>query len=179
MGLFPILFLTALLVVAALSDLRSQRIPNWLTYPGIIIAIVYYSMTNGLDGFLFGLEGLGLGIGILLLPYVMGGMGAGDVKLLGAVGAMLGPRGVFVAFIFSALVGGIYALVVLMGRHGSLRTCLFGMASLSGRFAGAGRGFSFSETEGQGKPKLCYGVAIALGTWIFIGCELVGYRFLF
>jgi prepilin peptidase CpaA len=179
MGLFPILFLTALLVVAALSDLRSQRIPNWLTYPGILIAIVYHSIANGPDGFLFGLQGLGLGIGILLLPYVMGGMGAGDVKLLGAVGAMLGPRGVFAAFIFSALVGGIYALVVLLGRHGSLRTCLFGMASLSGRFAGAGRGFSFSETEGQGKPKLCYGVAIALGTWIFIGCELVGYRFLF
>ncbi len=59
-------------------------------------------------------EGMALGIGIFILPYLVGGMGAGDVKLMGAVGAVLGPGGVFMAFLATALAGGILALLVML-----------------------------------------------------------------
>jgi prepilin peptidase CpaA len=110
---FLIVFLGGVLLLAAIYDHRSQRIPNLLTYPTMVIGLAYHCLTSGLDGLLLSAGGLALGIGIFILPYLMGGMGAGDAKLMGAVGSILGPRGVFIAFLFTSLVGGIYVLLVL------------------------------------------------------------------
>ena len=102
------------LVIAVTTDLRVQRIPNLLTYPLMAVALGSHFLGHGLNGLTFGAEGLGLGIGLFLLPYFMGGMGAGDAKLMGAAGAVLGPKGVFIAALFTAAVGGVYALVLLV-----------------------------------------------------------------
>src|SRR5512135_1678390 len=95
--------LTAALVVAVIFDLRYQKIPNWLTLLTFILAVLYHSITHGLSGFLFAVEGGVVGIFVLLLPYIMGGMGAGDAKFMGAIGGLLGPKGIFVAFLLTAL----------------------------------------------------------------------------
>ena len=106
-----ILFVT--LVLAAAFDLRQRRIPNVLTLPVMAGGIIYWSVFSGVDGFMHGTGGLLLGIGFLVIFYLMGIMGAGDVKLMGAVGSFLGPQGVFHAFLYSAIIGGLYALFVL------------------------------------------------------------------
>jgi prepilin peptidase CpaA len=107
-------------------------------------------------------EGLFLGMAFLIVFYFMGMMGAGDVKLLGAVGSILGPAGVFKAFLFTAIVGGIYALIVL-AYHGQLVGFMKRIA-LSLKLSLLTRGPTLLPNEGKASPILCYGIAIAIGT---------------
>ena len=100
----------------------------------------------------------------MLLPfYMLGGMGAGDVKLLAASGSILGPEEVLVAFLYSALIGGLYAIVVLY-RHGALREAIIQLGhTLVGLVLATG--FTMPSSRAfAGIPRLCYGVAISLGT---------------
>jgi prepilin peptidase CpaA len=158
-----ILFLGVILLIASIYDLRFQRIPNWLTYPAVIAAIAYHIVINGLTGFLFSLEGLSVGIAVLILFYLKGGIGAGDVKLMGAVGGLLGPKGVFNAFLFTALIGGIYALV-LLALYGHLKETVKRYGIMLKTFI-LTRDVIYIPLPNKNKiPRLCYGVAIALGT---------------
>ncbi len=86
--------LTILVVAVAIFDLRQRRIPNFLVFPAILIGLALHSFGDGLNGFLFALKGLGLGFGLLLIPYLVKGMKAGDVKFLMAIGAFTGAAGV-------------------------------------------------------------------------------------
>ena len=109
-----ITFLLSVLLVAVVYDLMLNKIPNLLTYPTMAFAIIYHGVTKGPAGLIFSAGGLLLGIALLILPYWVGEMGAGDAKLMGAVGAVLGPKGVFIAFLLTALTGGIYAIIALI-----------------------------------------------------------------
>lgn len=160
---------TSLLVVmllgAAVFDLRQGRIPNWVTFPSMVGGLGLYTILHGLEGLLFSLKGLGLGLGLLLLFYMAGGVGAGDVKLLGAVGGLIGPSGVFSAFLITALVGGIYALLLLvrrLGLGGGLRyvRSMFAILLLVGK-----SGLTVTQSANP-QPKMRYGVVIALGTML-------------
>src|SRR6266478_84904 len=94
----------ALTLSAALLDWRSRRIPNWLTVPGLLIGVGTHSLLTGWHGTLFALEGAALAL-VLLIPLVLlRALGAGDWKLMGAVGAFLGP----ILFLF-VLLGSIFA----------------------------------------------------------------------
>jgi prepilin peptidase CpaA len=148
--------------VAAAIDIRTRRIPNWLTYSAMFLGVGHHTLSNGLHGFLFGAAGLCLGLALLILFYLSGGMGAGDVKLLGAVGALLGPKGVFFAFIFTALVGGVYAIILLLVRFRLVGTAV----RLNTMFGSLeqGVGPAASHTGGnENTPVLKYGLAIAIG----------------
>jgi len=165
-GILPFFLLTFILLIAAVRDICFHKIPNRLTYPAMIAALIFHVCMNGTDGFLFSLKGLGLGIAILAIPYLLGGMGAGDVKLLGVVGAFLGPVGVVVAFLGTAIVGGIYALTLLI-LHKQLKRMLLPCLTIIYPFA-LKYSFLFCSDKNQKKPHLYYGVAIALGTILSI-----------
>ena len=163
-----IIFLSAVLICAGIFDFRIQKIPNALTFPAAFIALTYHFITNGFGGFLFSLQGLALGIGLLIVPYLLGGMGAGDAKLMGVVGGVLGVKGVFYAFLFSAIVGGIYAVVLTLiyrqhfrGFYKKQLTALINLL-LTRKYT------PDPEDSDSNKPRLCYGLAIALGTGIYI-----------
>ena len=111
---FLILLLLSILSISAIIDFRIQKIPNLITFPAMIIALLYHFYINGINGLIFSALGLATGIGLLLIPYILGGMGAGDAKLMGAVGAILGTKSVFMAFLFTAIVGGIYAVILIL-----------------------------------------------------------------
>jgi prepilin peptidase CpaA len=153
--------------VAAVTDIRSRRIPNWLTYSAMLLGVGYHVMVNGANGFLFSTAGLFLGLALLIVFYLAGGMGAGDVKLMGAVGALLGPKDVFTVFFFSAIVGGIYAIILLLVHFRVKETAMRLGGMLSGlRF---GTGFAASSSEPNGKTvALNYGVAIATGVFLSV-----------
>ena len=168
--IFPIVFLLIVLIIASISDLRSHKIPNWLTFPAIGVGIIYHTYITGYQGFIFSIKGIFLGFAFLLLFYLMQGTGAGDVKLMGAVGGLLGAFGVFKAFIFTALVGGIYA-VALLTFHGGIG--LLGFRDKIKRYKIMLRTFIsthrfiYIPPKDKGKrPVLCYGAVIALGTLI-------------
>jgi prepilin peptidase CpaA len=171
--------MAAILVLAVVYDLRLQRIPNLLTYPAMAGALLYHAGKGGVDGLLFSAGGLALGVALLILPYLMGGMGAGDVKLLGAVGAMLGPKGVFISFVFTGLVGGVYALALVILKPEQCGGMIARSVTTLKTLAGTGQFIPIPAREAEHKPRLCYGMAIAFGTIIYVSLQVSGYRFPF
>jgi prepilin peptidase CpaA len=177
MDILLIVLLAGTMILAAVYDFRFQRIPNLLTYPAMFCGLVYYGAAKGAEGLVFSAEGLAVGIAILIVPYLLGGMGAGDVKLMGVAGAMTGPRGVFVCFLYTAIVGGVYALILMAFRLEWSKRMLLRSASTLRTFAYTGHFILIPDSETENKPKLCYGVAIALGSVIYI-MESMGFNFL-
>ena len=172
---FLLLLLLSILSISAIIDLRTQKIPNLITVPSVIIALIYHYFTNGIDGLIFSLLGLGTGIALLIIPYMLGGMGAGDAKLMGAVGAILGIKGVFVAFLFTALVGGIYSLVTIMLHRKQFKGFFKKQLITLKLFILTRKFIPDPVEENHKKPKMCYGVAIALGTFIYMGLDISGH----
>jgi prepilin peptidase CpaA len=160
--------LLVLLLVAAMIDLRTFRIPNLITMPFAVGALTYYGVLYGYVGLLFSLAGLVVGLSLLLLPYLMGGLGGGDVKLLAMVGAFLGPKAVVSAFLFIAIIGGLYSVCTLLLHHKSLRSFFISARATVFEFI-LTRKISFgSDALRSGRPRLKYGLAIAFGTGLFI-----------
>ncbi len=103
------------IAIAALAtgwDLKTGRIPNMITFPAMLLGLMLNTYYSGWHGLGTSLAGLGLGILLLFIPFAIGGMGAGDVKLLAAVGALNGHLFTFRAFLYGAIAGGIMALAV-------------------------------------------------------------------
>jgi prepilin peptidase CpaA len=159
---FEMMMLIIFLTIAVATDLLHRKIPNVLTFPAIIFGLIYHIYLNGLDGLLFSFGGMLSGLGLFLLFYIWGMMGAGDVKLMGAVGSILGSAGVFKAFLFTAIIGGIYAVIVL-AYHGQLVGFMKRIA-LSLKLSLLTRGPTLLPNENKESPILCYGIAIAIGT---------------
>jgi prepilin peptidase CpaA len=173
-----IIFLSVILFVAVTIDLRTQRIPNLLTFPAAALTLIYCAITNGLNGFLFSAVGLLVGISLLIIPYLLGGMGAGDAKLMGVVGGVLGAKGVFYAFLFSAIVGGIYAIILTLIYRQHFRGFYKKQRVALQNFFLIRKYIPESEDADLKKPRLCYGLAIALGTGIYIVFNLSQHGFL-
>ncbi|TWU56481.1 Type IV leader peptidase family protein [Rubripirellula tenax] len=108
-------FVTIVLVVAAVIDGKILKVPNWLTFPFIMMGWVHWTIQGGIgmQGLMYSLLGTVVGTMCLLLLRNRGGMGAGDVKLLAGVGAWLGAVVTLYAFAATAIVGGIMAAVMI------------------------------------------------------------------
>lgn len=150
----PLLF--AALAVAVVTDLRARRIPNWLTLPTLIVALLLRGLLGGWDGAGGLWQGL-VGMGVAFVPFfalaLAGGMGMGDVKLVAAVGACLGGQQILPALFCIAVVGGVQGVVAL-ARSGGLRRL------------GQGEADRKDATQAPARTPITvpYGVAIALGT---------------
>ncbi len=164
--------LIVVLIITSATDLRSHRIPNWLTFSTMIFGLVYYSVTFGIEGFLHSIGGLFFGMALLIAFYLVGGMGAGDVKLLAAVGSLLGPEGVFAAFLGTALIGGIYALIILAAK-GYLVDILKRFGLILKTFFITKKFIYIPPPKQEKAPLLCYGVAISLGTLASLAYRMI------
>lgn len=109
-----VLFL--LLAAAVATDLKNHRIPNLLLLPAISLALMLHTMSGGFDGLITSAGGLTLGLATLLPLYLIGGIAAGDVKLLGAVGSLLGPWGAIVAGLATMMAGAVIGIAVIVWR---------------------------------------------------------------
>ncbi len=114
---WPIWLVSVLLVTAAIIDGWKLKVPNWLTFPMVIGGWVYSTVFFGWAGLLWSVAGTAVGLGLLLPAYAIGGMGAGDVKLLAGVGAWVWGTVTFFAFCVSAIVGGAIALAMVFYRR--------------------------------------------------------------
>ena len=99
-------------LVAAVWDLKTRRIPNVLTFGGALAAVVVHAYYGGWTGTGWSVAGWLVGIAFFFPLFVLGGMGAGDVKLLAVIGAWLGPGPTVWVALFSAIAGGVMGLVV-------------------------------------------------------------------
>lgn len=101
-------------MIAAVTDVWKYKVYNALTLPLLASGLIYHGWTNEEFGLWGSLAGALTGLGILVVFYVMGGMGAGDVKLMTGVGAWLGLEQTFYVFIASSLAAGVYAVVLIL-----------------------------------------------------------------
>ena len=98
-------------------DWRWRRIPNWLTAPALLVGLMVNTLGSGWPGAKASLEGVGLALGVLL-PFVLArGLGAGDWKLMGSLGAFLGPQRTVVVLLGTVLISGLMALVELVRKR--------------------------------------------------------------
>lgn len=102
--------LIVVLLIAAILDYRFRKVPNFLTFPVILGGIAIGILQGGFMGLSASAAGLFLGMALLFFPYAKGGIGAGDVKLLGAIGAIKGAGFVFTSFLGAAVIGGFMAV---------------------------------------------------------------------
>jgi len=158
--LFPLLIVG----IGAFIDIRTRRIPNVLTFGGAFAGLLYWAWASGWSGLGVSAAGWVVGVALFLPLFLLRGMGGGDVKLLGAVGAWLGPVAVLVSALYATIAGAALALVV-GARHRYLGTAFRNLWALFGvwRTAGVrpGPGLTLEESAG---PRLPYGLAIAIGT---------------
>jgi prepilin peptidase CpaA len=167
--------LVVVLVLSAVIDYRIQKIPNLITYPTMALAMGYHGVTNGEYGVYFSLMGLAIGLALLILPYILGGMGAGDAKLLGAIGAVIGPKQVFIAFLYSALVGGVYAVLLILIRRDQFKAVLKRRWTEIKVFALTRRYEPIPvPPDEKPAPRLYYGIVISVGTLIQMVSDIKG-----
>lgn len=171
--------LMLLLVVAAVSDCRSHRIPNRLVLAGLLFGVLYNTAfpASPRDNLLFPLAGIGLGLFLFLPFYLLRVMGAGDVKLMAMVGAFLGPGETFYVMLASMVVAGVLAVCYVLAKGTAARmlgnvTNLF-QRGLLGVLAGTAPNLRIEA--GQTAGKLPYGVAIAVATSGYLVSHQLGF----
>ncbi len=106
--------LLTLLISCLYTDLKARKIPNKITITAIIMGIVSNTYNNGILGMAFSVKGLVVGFLLLIIPFVIGGLGGGDVKLIMAIGAIMGDYFVIQSIIYTGIVGAIIALVLMI-----------------------------------------------------------------
>lgn len=160
----------ATVAAAAVVDLRRRRIPNAITVPAMAAALLFHALLPIGFGLGFSLAGLAVGAALLLLPYLLGGGGMGDIKLLAALGAWLGPFWVLVAFACGTLVGaGLTLICLICGK--SLEE-LLGLRSPATHLASPSPKAT-KTLPWRGNKGLPFAVPLALGTWIMLAVILV------
>lgn len=154
----------ALAVGAAAVDVRWRRIPNVLTFGAAAAGLLYHVTSGGLRGAGFSAGGWAVGLALFFPIFALRGMGAGDVKLLAAIGAWLGPTTTLWVALFSAIAGGVLAVIVALTR-GYFGKALNNIWWLFGYWRAFGIAASPELTlEARNVPRLAYAVPIAVGT---------------
>jgi prepilin peptidase CpaA len=174
MSLFLVVPLTAGMSIAAWWDLRTRKIPNLLTYPMMLFGLTYHGLTADLAGLGFSAAGLLAGTAVFLVPYMMGGMGAGDAKLMGAVGALLGTTGVVVAAVISVLIGLVYAVVLLVTHRAYGAAFIKRSWSTLKTFLFTRQWIYIPPGKEEKQPVLSYAVPIAVGTLFTVFLRVSG-----
>ena len=156
--MLPVILLLGLLSVAVASDLRRHRIPNFLVVLGLALGLAGQAYSGGISGLGDAALGLLIGFGVFLPLYALGGMAAGDVKLMAMVGAFLTPSGALWAALFSLIAGGLCGFLIVLVRGQLPMTFSRYWLMLRARAY-----LTPAADEVAGKP-FPYSVAILLGT---------------
>ena len=176
--------LIALIGAALFVDLTKQKIPNYLTFPAMVWGLISYMVMDGFSGFWFSFLGLIAGLAIFFIPFAMGGMGGGDVKLLGAVGALKGWQFVLAAGLLTAIAGGIIAVVYLIATGRLVKTLkkiagfalapFFSFLYYQTKLEVFNRASVFFTKQPQESEtgSLPYGIAISVGVLAFLFMDL-------
>jgi prepilin peptidase CpaA len=175
--------LATVLLAASVTDVRSGRIYNWITYPAILVGLVGHLCFGGwsggramgsgvpaLMGLADALAGFAVGFGLMLLAWLAGGVGGGDAKIMGAVGALTGWRFTITAMFYGFATAAVMAVVVMISRRATRRTL-----GRVGRFlwlllARAKPG----DPAGPDSPKIPFGLALCIGSAVALALVFCG-----
>lgn len=162
------MFSVVIAAVAGVTDWRWRRIPNWLTVTGFAAGLAVNAAVFGWAGVRASLLGAGLGL-VVLLPFVIvRSLGAGDWKLVGALGAWLGPGRLIAVLIGAILIAGIMALVLIIYR-GRVRQTARNMAHMLASFAAFRHPGAELTLDDPHAAKVPFGVAVACAVVLYVG----------
>jgi prepilin peptidase CpaA len=168
--------LLTLVLGAAVYDVRYRRIPNWLSVGGVLVGLAMNTFIGRLDirpgwpALRFSLLGFAIGFGAYFVLYALRAMGAGDVKLMGAVGAMVGWENWFGIFIITAVIGGAMALILVIAKKRLTKT-VFNVGFILNEMKSGRPAYLAKEELDVKSPKalgLPHGAVIAVGTLFFL-----------
>ena len=162
------ILVAAFTATAAVIDSRTRRVPNWLTVSAVVLALVFHVLTGGLAGLGLSLAGFGTGFGILLVLWLIGGSGGGDVKLMGALGAWVGFKPILIVFFLSALVAGFSGLFVL-----GARTVLRGWNRVKPVFDPKKKTRGPTVEQKSRRRLLPYAIPVAVSTWMVLAWQIL------
>lgn len=171
--LVPILVVLLAGLVASITDVRVLKVHNALTLPLIFSGLLYHAFAGGLSTSLIGMC---FGFAVLLIPYLLGGMGGGDVKLLAGVGAWLGMPLIFFIFIVAGILSGLCSMAVIicnnsaLAAYANLLNTWDRITHLSNQTAAKELADNPTQLSERGRV-IPFGVMIALGTLIVV-CAL-------
>lgn len=176
----PGIALVVLVIAAAVIDVQSYRIPNWLTVSGMVLGLAWNTAIApaAFEGFLWALGGLAAGLVLLLPFYVLHVMGAGDVKLMAMVGAFAGLPGILYVVLFTFIAGGVAAIAFAVANRSAGRMAGNVVNIVQSMAFAAMAGLKPSPEMAAGRAsvgKLPYAVSIAIGTIAWLVAGLLGY----
>lgn len=151
-----------LTAVAAVTDARTRRVPNWLTVPAFIAGIVCQVAFRGTEGLADAGLGFAIGFGTLFVLWLIGGGGAGDAKLMGALSVWLGFRATFAVLVLSTLL--VIATTAFLLTRGFLRGESKVVQDREASAPGTGR---------RRRRLMPYAIPVAIATWIVLGSQLL------
>jgi prepilin peptidase CpaA len=155
-------------VIACVTDVRTGRIPNGLTFGSAIAAVLFHAVDGAGIGLGQACAGWSVGVAFFFFPFALGGLGGGDVKLMGALGAWLGPADAIWLGLYSGVAGGVLALGV-SAAAGYLRQALSNVWLLLKHWTVMGpRPLDEFTLAGSAGPRLAYAVPIFVGTVVTI-----------
>lgn len=161
-------------LIAAIIDLKVRRVPNYITVPAALLGLAYHSLAPHGQGVWFALGGFGVGFILLLLPWILGGGGMGDVKLLASLGVWLGPLMILLAFGGGAITAAVMAAAVMI-----VNTMQNGIMSTRRRYLATGGGGNVSldhQTpleQAKKRRVLPFAVPMAISTWVLLAWMLL------
>lgn len=168
--------LGVVLVIASYTDVRYGTIYNWLTYPAVLIGLAGHTVLGGLaglDAFRLGLAGSAAGLAAgflpLMLVWLAGGIGGGDAKLMGVVGALTGWRFALAAMLYGFLVAAAMAILVMLVKRVTRRTLRRIWVSVVLAF-GAGQRVDPARPD---SPKIPFGLALCIGSGLALAEAII------
>ena len=171
--------LLAIVFIAAVYDVRYRRIPNWLNVIGVLAGIALNTfLYQGLPGLIFSLKGLFLAFTVYVVLYALHAMGAGDVKLMAAVGAIVGWENWFGIFLVTAVIGGIMSIILVTAR-GRFKRTLFNVGFILTEMKSGRPAYLKNEeldVKSDKATRLPHGATIAVGSLFFLALSARYYK---
>jgi len=169
---WPIWLVSVLLVTGAVIDGWKLKVPNWLTFPMVMGGWIYSTIADPWMGLWWSLVGTAVGLGLLLPAYAIGGMGAGDVKLLAGVGAWVHGTATFYAFCVSAIIGGIIAVAMVVCRRkwGHHQSQFMALVTEIMTVRDPNQLAALAAERKRSMMLLPYGIPIAIGSIAYFAC---------
>lgn len=155
-----------LAVIAGGTDWRWRRIPNWLTVPGLVAGIAANTVVGGWPSAKAALLGAGLGLAVLLPFVLVRSLGAGDWKLVGALGACLGPQRLIATLFFAVLIAGLMALILIVWKRRVWQT-VRNLGRMMAAFLSLRLPDAEVSLDNPHAVKVPFGVAVALATLVY------------
>ena len=168
-----VVFVVPSVLLASWIDLRYHKVPNWLNLFIILSGFTAQAIFHGWGGLGQGLLGLLVGFGLLIVPWLMHAMGAGDVKLMAGIGVWLGPAATLQAFCIGAIFAGVIAVVmIVLGKR--WWQAYFNMGLIMSKFKSFKRVFSeygSVKVLRSTSQLLPYGVPLSIGALVVMFCQ--------